>query len=136
VAIRSANLHRVLGVVLCMALTVVFAAMSLSSAFDREQHAPGAAAQHEHMLFGDLSIGEFSADDHHGPADENGSGDHLAGGHHYHADSGAGLLAHATDDIASFVGALEPLPREPSAHHPGLRVPGPERPPKRLTMEA
>lgn len=131
---------------LCMALALVFAGTTLSSVVDTIQHAPGAAAQHSHLLFSELAdeglhlddhdLGHHDAD-HHAPdgdQDDGGNPAHAPSGHHHHGDSGSGLLATADN------GAIQPSPAaqlrgfapEPSVT--GLRVPGPERPPKTGTM--
>jgi len=137
---------RRLGTMLCMALALVFAGTSLSSIVDKIQHTPGAAAQHSHLLFSELAdeglhlddhdLGHHDAD-HHAPGedqDDDGSTPHAPSGHHHHGDSGSGLLALAHDGA---------LPSPPSvrlngfaSERPvtGLRVPGPERPPKTGSM--
>ena len=122
---------------LCVALALVFAGSSLSSAVDRIQHAPGASLAHEHMVLSDISHGDVHDADHHQPdPDDQDSSDHLAGGHHHHGDNGAGLIALASADsvLATMPGDVHGLaPDRPAV---GFRIQGPKRPPKPSTNSA
>lgn len=133
---------------LCMALALVFAGTSLSSVVDAIQHAPGATAQHSHLLFSELADEGLHLDDHdighhdadqHAPSGDQDDGDstpHAPGGHHHHGDSGSGLLAMAGDAELAPSPAARLKGFAPERHVTGLRVPGPERPPKTGMMSA
>jgi hypothetical protein len=122
---------------LCIALALIFAGFSVSSAIDGIQHAPGAPTEHEHLILSDLSMEQDHADDHHAPAsDEDSPADHLPGGHHHHGDSGSGTILPAPAGAMMLVLANDPRDIEPEHQAPGLKVRGPERPPKTLTMNA
>ena len=126
---------------LCIVLALVFAGSTLARAFDNIQHAPGAAAEHEHLLFSDISI-ETAHDHHHEhDGDEPDQGDespldHLSGGHHHHGDGGTGMIVLAAADT---VPAAQPddnpgfVPDRPAI---GIKLLGPERPPKIATISA
>jgi hypothetical protein len=132
--------------VLCIALTLVFAGASLSRMVDQIQHAPGASAVHEHLIFSDISLddahdleldhdqGQHEADN--DGSDEPDSSDQIAGGHHHHGDSGSGLIVLASTDageIAMVGDALNAVPDRPAI---GFEIQGPERPPKPSTISA
>lgn len=122
---------------LCIALALVFAGSTLSNAVDQIQHAPGGASEHEHLLFSDISIDDTHDQDHHEPdqGDEN-SPDHLAGGHHHHGDSGAGLIVLAAADTRLTAPAGDNPGFVPDRPAIGIRLLGPERPPKISTISA
>ena len=122
---------------LCVALALLFAGSSLSSAVDRIQHAPGASPTHEHMVLSDFSLEDVDDRGHQQPdPDDQDPADHLAGGHHHHGDNGAGLIALASADaiLATLPGDAHGLaPDRPAV---GFRIQGPERPPKPSTNSA
>lgn len=114
---------------LCLALAIMLAANSLSSAIDQMQHAGGVAVAHEHMMFSDLSLEPDHADV--GMADDN-LPDHLPGTHHHHSDAGAGLPATAPMNTgqATLTRDLFRLVSMPG--HVGQKSGGPERPPRQV----
>lgn len=118
---------------LCIALSLVFAGMSMSSAMDRIQHAPGTPIEHEHMLFGDLSVELDHADDHREPQSDNSDDDRagqLAGGHHHHADGGSGMIVPDQAQATMFAMTAGARAFETRRQALGVRARGPERPPK------
>ena len=122
---------------LCIALSVVFAGVSLSGALDAVQHAPGASIEHKHLVFSDFSIEQDHVDDHHLPAsdDEGGTSDHLAG-HHHHGDSGSGMAAAPTGDTMTLARVRGLHAVEPERQMSSMHTDGHERPPRRQTMIA
>ena len=121
-----------------MALTVVFAAVSLSGTLDRLQHAPGAPVHHEHTALSQHTA-EIDHADHHADAHDDESDtspDHMAGAHHHHAEGGAGLAALPPGAPPVMLTASAPQGWEGFEHDIGLYSPGPERPPKYLMMDA
>lgn len=116
---------------LCIALALVFAGSTLSSALDHIQHASSGTPEHEHLLFSDISIEDTHDQNHHEPdqGDENPS-DQLAGGHHHHGDSGAGLIVLAAADTSLATPAGDNPGFVPDRPAFGIRLLGPERPPK------
>ncbi|MFC3098392.1 hypothetical protein [Alteraurantiacibacter palmitatis] len=122
---------------LCIALTLIFAGTSLSGVIDTIQHAPGASTEHQHVLFSDLTVERDHADDHHAPQPgDNDPADHLPGSHHHHGDSGSGMLIATPAGATLFAVTGNPHGLAPDNQTLGLRIPGPERPPKTLTMNA
>jgi hypothetical protein len=116
---------------LCILLALMFAANSLSGALDRIQHAPGATAQHEHLVFGMFSaVADHDADHHEPQPDRDEPADHMMGGHHHHVDSGSGLLALSSPTVLSASTAETAYSAEGSDPPPRLNSSGPERPPK------
>lgn len=114
---------------LCIALTLVFAGASLSGVLDDLQHAPGAPAEHEHLLFSPISLEPHHAEHHAPQPDQDSPADHLAG-HHHHGDNGPGLVVPGSAGTA--VLALTDDLREMMSDRqaPGWMARGPERPPK------
>lgn len=122
---------------LCIALVLVFAGASLSSAVDRIQHAPGASIEHQHMVFSEMTVELDHANDHLAPQPgDDDPADHLPGGDHHHGDAGSGMLVAALAASALFAisGDLHGL--APDNQTSGLHIHGPERPPKSLTLNA
>ncbi|MBN2974289.1 hypothetical protein OVY48_05800 [Sphingobium sp. SA2] len=119
----------------CIALAVVFAGASLSTSIDKIQHAPGVSFEHDHSLFSDASIIQDHADDHHVPQPgDNDPSDHLPGSHHHHGDGGSAVPVTASADSVQVALSSELLGLAPDNQTPGLRIPGPERPPKSLAI--
>lgn len=120
---------------LCIALALVFAGSTLSSAIDHIQHSPGGTTEHEHLLLSDMSIEDTHDQDHHEPdqSDENPS-DQLAGGHHHHGDGGAGLIVLAAADAGLAAPAGNNPGFVPDRPAIGIRLLGPDRPPKISTI--
>lgn len=125
-----------------MVLTLVFAIVTVTSGFDRLQHAPGAVIAHQHMLFGNLSIDQDHIDDHHhmddqgdgdskdhGDSDQ-GTPDHLPGSHHHHGDNAPSLLASISGGVPVMGASADGHVIEQQSPIIGRLVPGPERPPK------
>lgn len=136
VRVLRAHRFRSLCIMLCMVLTIAFAAALLSSLLDRAQHAPGALASHEHMVFSELSVEGPHVDHHEDTAGEDGPADHLTAGHHHHADGGSGLMANAPSAEFQLALSDEPQAMEPQDGQTGLHSTGPERPPKQPMMDA
>ena len=121
---------------LCVALALVFAGSALASVVDSIQHAPGGSSAHEHLLFSEIAMEDADDQARHEPDQGKESPSDLAGGHHHHGDSGVGLavtpagddrLAVLADDNPGFVPDRRPV---------GIRLPGPERPPRSSTISA
>jgi hypothetical protein len=127
---------------LCMALTLVFAGVTLTSGFDHLQHAPGAVIAHQHLLFGNLSIDQDHIDDHHHMDDhdeddgdgDQGTPDHLPGSHHHHGDNAPSLLASTADSVSVMRASAGRHDIEQQSPIVGRLVPGPERPPKAVRI--
>ena len=122
---------------LCIALALVFAVGSPSSAVDGIHHAKGASIEHGHLIFSDLAIEQDYADCNQAPdSDDTSPRDHLPGGHHHHGDSSSGMIAPVPAGAMVFALTSAPHGIEPERQTPGLKTRGPERPPKPLTMNA
>lgn len=124
---------------LCMALALVYAGASSSQMINTIQHASIQSAEHEHSVFSDAvtaQAGHHVDDDHHDDGDEEQGPDQLAGGHHHHGDTGPSLLADRADELANVVlfESLHASTRDRQVT--GIAVPGPERPPRLVTLAA
>ena len=111
----------------CIALSLVYATASAASVLDRVQHQSQPAQHHQHGAFSDLSF-----DDHHQDGDAEASHD-PGSGHHHHADGPQGILG---EDEGRGVSASSSERRailsDQLIASPGS--PGPERPPKAVTI--
>lgn len=131
-ACKTSLLARLIAM-LCIAIILLFAGMSMSSAMDRVQHAPSAPIEHEHMLFGDLSLELDHADDHHGSQPDDSNDDpagQLAGGHHHHADGASGMIVPNQTQATMLSLAADMRAFETQRQSLGIKARGPERPPK------
>lgn len=116
---------------LCIALALIFACVSLSSAVDRVQHARGASTAHEHLFFSDLTIEDAHDQGHHqSDTNDQSQSDFPAGDHHHHGDSGSGLVSAlvAPTPVVVLMDDTHGLP--PARPPVGFQLQGPERPPK------
>lgn len=126
-------------VMLCMALALVYAGASTSQVIDTIQHAPVQVTEHEHSVFSNAltaQAGDHADDNHADETDDEQAPDHLAGGHHHHGDTGPSLIAGAADELANVVlfESLHASIRDRQVI--GIAVPGPERPPRQMTLAA
>jgi|UPI0007372ABA hypothetical protein len=131
---------------LCVALLMFYVATLPAKAADQIQHAPALMVAHDHIGLGNFSVDAVhnsdddhaNHTDHHGsvPDDEDQPGDHLAGGHHHHGDTGPNLLVPDTASASAFapVAGLHGIGEDP--HIAGLRAIGPERPPRTTSLNA
>jgi len=126
---------------LCVALMLFYAATLPAKAADQIQHAPALMASHAHDGPGNFSIdtvhdSHVDHTDHHGdaPDDEGAPGDHLAGGHHHHGDTGPNLLVPGGADAIGFgpIASLHAIGKDRQID--GLRSIGPERPPRTASL--
>tara|TARA_R110000850_G_scaffold100755_1_gene208442 strand:+ start:364 stop:795 length:432 start_codon:yes stop_codon:yes gene_type:complete len=138
---RTAPLFDRLTAALCALLMIVYAATMPAKAADQIEHAPALMIAHEHSGPESFSLDtvhdhhDAHAEHHEDTSDgENEPSDLAAGGHHHHGDSGPNLIV---PDAAAAHGAA------PSANlHEadgerqiaGLRSPGPERPPRSISL--
>lgn len=117
---------------LCVVLTFVFSGMWLSSAIDAIQHAASASTVHEHIVFSDLSIEQHHVDGDDGSTTNEGSTvEHLVGGHHHHGESGSGVILSGPENVMVLIAANSLHGIAQKSQTLGLRIAGPERPPKR-----
>lgn len=123
---------------LCLALAVVYAGSSATQISNTIQHSAAQASEHEHSMLSDalaIQAGHHADDD---PADaaDNQTQHDVAGGHHHHGDTSPSLLATSANDLPGvmLLGNL----RAPAGdrHVDGIAVPGPERPPMVLKLDA
>lgn len=110
---------------LCLLLALLSAASVSADALNEVQHGPGAPAEHQHMLLGNLTL----IQDHHHGEDRDGRGDYVPGHQHY-TDTGAALPAVEPADAAQ--PALARADPGPRVDHfvKGMPPGGAERPPK------
>ena len=111
----------------CIALSLLYATATAASVLDRVQHQSQPTQHHQHGGFSDLSF-----DDHHQDGDSDASHD-PGSGHHHHADGpqgiigenqGCGVSASSAERLAILSDQLIASPGSP----------GPERPPKHLSI--
>ena len=121
---------------LCVALALVFAGTALASVVDRIQHAPGGSSAHEHLLFSEIATEDASDRASHEPDQGKESPSDLAGGHHHHGDSGLGLAVTPAGDLRLAALAGDNPGFLPDRRPVGIRLPGPERPPRSSTISA
>lgn len=128
---------------LCIALMMFYAATAPAKAADQLQHLPSLMVTHDHGTLGIFSVDAVHDNysnhaDHHDqtPDTDDQPGDHLAGGHHHHGDTGPNLLvpgdANALGSFAS--GNVHGM--RPDRQFAGLRPAGPEKPPRLLSLNA
>lgn len=129
---------------LCVALMLFYAATIPAKAANQIQHAPGLMIAHDHdgpASFSVDTVHDFqdAHAEHHEDTDGNSNGDdepgdRAGGGHHHHGDSGPNLIVpeiaagQATISLANLHQAIR------ERHIVGLRSPGPERPPRSLSL--
>lgn len=122
---------------LCIALTLVFAAASLSANINAIQHISGDTGYHQHTMLSSASAVHDHVDDHHDASpDEESRSDNVHGNHHHHGDSGSSALAHLQDADTDVVAITEPQLLAQDNQVPGSHILGLERPPKQLTLNA
>ncbi len=133
----SSRFDRLIGT-LCVALMLFYAATAPAKAADQIQHSPVFMISHQHGELADFAVDTVHDSpaehaDHHDNApadDESTPGDHLAGGHHHHGDTGPNLLvpnAVTASGIAP-IGSLHGIGNDRQIA--GRRSIGPERPPR------
>lgn len=128
---------------LCVALMLFYAATIPAKAANQIQHAPGLMLAHDHDVPISFSVDavhdyqDAHAEHHEDTSDsEDEPSDRAGGGHHHHGDSGPNLLVpeaaagQATISRASLHQSIS------ERHIVGLRSPGPERPPRSVTLNA
>jgi hypothetical protein len=126
---------------LCVALMLFYAATIPAKAANQIQHMPGLMIAHDHDGPASFSVDtvhdyqDAHAEHHEDTSDSEGEpGDRAGGGHHHHGDSGPNLLVPeaASGQVCASLASLHQAIRE---HHiVGLRSPGPERPPRSITL--
>jgi hypothetical protein len=138
VLINATSRVKRLFALLCLALAVVYAGSSATQISNTIQHSAAQASEHEHSMLSDalaIQAGHHADDD---PADaaDNQTQHDVAGGHHHHGDTSPSLLATSANDLPGvmLLGNL----RAPAGdrHVDGIAVPGPERPPMVLKLDA
>ena len=126
---------------LCVALMLFYAATIPAKAANQIQHAPGLMIAHDHdgpASFSVDTVHDFQdahAEHHEEPSDgKDDPGDRAGGGHHHHGDSGPNLLVPeaAAGQSRASLASLHQAIRE--RHVVGLRSPGPERPPRSISL--
>lgn len=126
---------------LCAALMLFYAATIPAKAANEIQHTPALMAEHDHSGIAGFSIDAVHDNDgvhaqhHEGtPEEDDQTDDRVVGGHHHHGDSGSSLL------VANAATAVNIAPsgslHDARSERPisGLRSPGPERPPRSISL--
>ena len=119
---------------LCVALTLVFAGMNLTSTIDRFQHAGDTVAQHEHLPLSLVVLDTSDHGDDFGTAatsdSESPSSPQPDTGHHHHGDVGSWLPARPHQDQAGILPMSSSQPKMTDDRLASAQIHGPERPPK------
>lgn len=123
---------------LCLALALVYAGGTTSRLMNSLQHSGTQASAHEHLALSDalaMQAGHHADDDPPDAADDQTQHE-IVGGHHHHGDTGPSLLATFVNELPGVM--LFKNLRAPTGdrHLDGIPVPGPERPPMVLKLDA
>ncbi|MEE2741936.1 hypothetical protein [Sphingobium abikonense] len=122
---------------LCIALTLVFAGVGMTSIVDRFQHQNDVSADHEHLplsiIASDMSDHGDGHSDTTNPDDAGSVPNHQSGaGHHHHGDAGSSLPALGSQGDSGLFQASLSQPLTADDRLPDILIYGPERPPKNI----
>lgn len=124
--------------VLCLALALVYAGGTTSQLMNSLQHSGTQSAAHQHLALNDAPAmqDDQHADDDHADAGYDQAQDDMAGGHHHHGDAGPSLLATSANELTGVMLFGNLRARTGDRPVVGIAVPGPERPPMVLKLDA
>ncbi len=122
---------------------MVYAATLPVKAAHQLQHLPSLMITHDHGVLGAILV-DVVHDDHSGhsgyhaqsPDTDEQPGEHLAGGHHHHGDTGPNLLVPSDANALGSYAAADMHAARPDRQFAGFRPVGPERPPRLLSLNA
>lgn len=116
---------------LCIALALLFAALSLSGLINETQHVLGGPADHSHSILSELTIEQDHAADHHAAQhDDDGPANDLPGAHHHHWDGSSGTLLLGLCVLSLATAMRSHHDRKPEPALFGGSISAFERPPK------